>query len=104
MNTFKKHNGVWAVAVLTGHTTGDTVTVDLRNGGTKQATLGARIAGCVFAIEPAAPRPTPDAQPVGDLSRIVAMFDRAREHLRHPAIALDGFRVSVAGPRAREPG
>jgi hypothetical protein len=104
MNTFKKHNGVWAVAVLSGHTTGDTVAVDLRNGGRKQATLGARITGCLFAIAPAAPRPAPAAEPVGDLTRIVAMFDRAREHLRHPAIVLEGFRVSVAGGRAREPG
>jgi len=65
-------------------------------------TLGGRFDGHLYAIaERAAPAA---AAPVGDLSRINAMFDRAKAHLKYPAIVLEGFRVSVAGARAKEPG
>ena len=47
--------------------------------------------------------PQQQTETIGDLSRIVAMFDRAKEHLKYPAIVLDGFRVTVAGETAREP-
>ena len=102
MNTFRKHNDAWVVQVLSGATTGDTVAVTLRNGGSKQVTLGARVGDALYAV--AARAPAAAAEAVGDLSRIIAMFDRAQQHLRHPAIVLDGFRVNIAGQRAREPG
>jgi hypothetical protein len=108
MNTFKKHNGEWVVAVLAAdHAPGQVVSVDLRNGGSKRVTLGARIIANLYAVAPtpraAAAAPVAVAS-AGDLSRVVAMFDRARQHLRRPAIVLDGFRVSVAGARAAQPG
>jgi len=104
MNTFKKYNGEWVVQVLTGATAGQTVTVTLRSGGTKQVQLGEWVVGAFFRVAPRAAQAPRAAEQVGDLSAIVAMFDRARTHLRKPAIALDGFRVNVAGATAREPG
>lgn len=101
MNTFRKVNGEWVVSIFATATTGDTIPVNLRNGGTKQVTLGEPIGNNCFKVAPA---PARASAPVGDLSGINAMFDRARQHLRHPAIVLDGFRVNVAGPRAKHPG
>ncbi|MDC7784783.1 DUF6011 domain-containing protein [Rhodoplanes sp. TEM] len=54
-----------------------------------------------------APRPTPVQ--VGDLSSVIALFDRAGQHLRRPAIVLNcqglgNVRLNVAGQRARVPG
>jgi hypothetical protein len=103
MNTFKKVAGAWCVQSFTG-TTGDTVTVSKRNGQTSQVLLGRRVAPTIFAVGTPAAAEAPAAQVVGDLSGIIAMFDRARTHLRFPAVVLDGFRVNVAGDRAREPG
>ena len=103
MHTFKKVGAAWCVHSLSGRT-GDTVTVTKRNGQTSTVVLGEQVAPLTFALAPTA-RPAPAAaQAVGDLSRIIAMFDRARSHLRYPAIVLDGFRVSVAGARAAQPG
>lgn len=47
---------------------------------------------------------------VGDLSRIITMFDKAREHLKFPAIVMSvpaagiSVRINVAGSGARFPG
>lgn len=106
MNTFTKIGNEWCVRVFPQSArTGDTVTVTTRAGASKQVVLGALVRtdnfGQVFATVAPAPRATEN---VGDLSRITAMFDTARQHLRFPAIVLDGFRVNVAGDRAREPG
>lgn len=54
-----------------------------------------------------APAPTP--VDVGALSGIMTLFDRAREHLKFPAIVLaipghDAVRLSVAGPSSKFPG
>jgi len=103
MNTFRKVLGEWCVVSLTGQT-GQTVTVTKRNGQTSQVVLGAQVAPGCFKLGQAARPAAAAAETVGDLSRIVARFDRARQHLRMPAIALDGFRVNIAGDRAREPG
>jgi hypothetical protein len=53
--------------------------------------------------------PKKPAEQVGDLSAINAMFDRAKKHLRHPAIviqlpAVGELRINVAGNNARVPG
>jgi Family of unknown function (DUF6011) len=107
VNTFSKHLGEWCVQVSAGGQPGETVTVHTRTGQSKQVVLGELIRengyGRLFKI---APRTEPARQTavIGDLSRILAMFDRARAHLRFPAIVLDGIRISVAGERAREPG
>jgi hypothetical protein len=100
MHTFKKVGSNWCVHSLTGQT-GQTVVVTKRNGGTSTVVLGEQVAPFTFALG-TAPARAPET--VGDLSRIVAMFDRARARLRAPAITLDGFRVNVAGQRARQPG
>ena len=103
MHTFKKIGDAWCVHSLTG-STGDTVTVTKRNGQTSTVVLGERVAPLTFALAPRAPQPAATPEAVGDLGGIVAMFARARQHLRFPAIVLDGFRVSVAGARASQPG
>lgn len=100
MHTFKKVGTNWCVHSLSGQT-GQTVVVTKRNGGTSTVVLGEQVAPFTFALGTA---PARAAEEIGDLSRIVAMFDRARARLRAPAIVLDGFRVNVAGQRARQPG
>lgn len=46
--------------------------------------------------------------PVGDLSGVMALFDKARKHLKAPAIVIgmgdEEIRLSVAGATARAPG
>jgi hypothetical protein len=105
MNAYFKMNDQWVIRSHDANATGQTVAVTKRNGQTKQVQLGARVGEgfgqTYYAIAERAPQA---AQTVGDLSAIVAMFDRARQHLRYPAVVLDGFRVNVAGDRAREPG
>ena len=107
MNTFSKVSGEWMVRTVNCGVAiqpGAVIPVSLRNGSTKQVTVGASIVigeHRLYSTQRPAAQPT---ETVGDLSRIVSMFDRARQHLRFPAIVLDGFRVNVAGQRAREPG
>lgn len=53
-------------------------------------------------------KPTTTAA-IGSMDRLIAMFDKAKQHLKWPAIvfAVEGigsFRLSVAGERARVPG
>jgi len=110
MNAFKKIGNGWGIATDDATaTTGSTLTVTKRDGSTQEVTLGAPMGigsygTRLFAIAPAARAPAAAAQAVGDLSPIMALFDRARAHLKYPAIVLDGFRVSVAGARASNPG
>jgi hypothetical protein len=107
MNTFSKVSGEWMVRTVNCGVAiqpGAVIPVTLRNGSTKQVTVGASIVigeHRLYSTQRPAAQPT---ETVGDLSGIVALFDRARQHLRFPAIVLDGFRVNVAGGRAREPG
>ena len=52
----------------------------------------------------AADRKAPRETAKIDLTKIVDLFDTAGQHLKHPAIVLDGIRLSVAGERAKFPG
>jgi len=107
MITFTKVRNEWMLRLPISPVpfrSGQEVTVTKRNGGTSTATLGMFVMSTgdaqIWSIAQA-PRATEN---VGDLSGIIALFDTARAHLRFPAITLDGFRVNVAGQRAREPG
>jgi hypothetical protein len=57
-----------------------------------------------------ATQPKKEAVQVGDLSALLALFDKAKAHLKRPAIVLsvEGMdkhvRLSVAGPQAKAPG
>jgi hypothetical protein len=57
-----------------------------------------------------ASKPAPVAVNVGDLSGITALFDKARQHLKFPAIVMSVpaanmlLRINVAGPTAKHPG
>jgi len=106
MNSFTKIGADWGVKITSQAVTGDVVTITTRAGGQKRVTLGAFVftdsyGNRVFKI---ADEPRRAAETVGDLSGIVAVFAVAARHLRHPSIVLDGFRVSVAGARSRNPG
>lgn len=119
MNSFRKlPDGSWGVALIAPGEVGQTVTITLRSGATKQVKLGAAISverGTVtryihaVAAEPRAELPT--AQ-VGEMSGILALFGKAKRHLKRPAIVLgvpelgerECVRLSVAGPTAKVPG
>lgn len=92
---------------------GSRVSVTKRDGSTQVITLGAQVDrngyGTIFKIAPRETRPAPQNASIGDLSGIFALFERARRHLRFPAIILlvpdvDTIRISMAGERARVPG
>lgn len=52
--------------------------------------------------------PAPAVANIGSVAGIIALFDRAQQHLRRPAILIRGpdgdVRLSLAGARARVPG
>jgi hypothetical protein len=104
-NSYFKLDGVWCIRSDRGDLANQTVTVTKRNGTSSQVALGAIVGNAFgsycYAIAPKAER---QAETIGDLSGIVAMFDRAKANKKFPAIVLNGFRVSLAGDRAREPG
>ena len=96
MNSFTKlADGTWGARVTGAETTGATVTITTRNGATKDVVLGALVSsndwGSTFAIVPQA-RPT-TAQ-VGDLTALLALFDRASRNLKWPKVVLEGVRVT----------
>jgi len=111
-NAFTKHNDAWVIKADRADLAGQDIIVTTRAGAQKNVTLaqylgptqGGRFDGHLYAIAERAPAAAAPAQAVGDLSPIMALFDRARAHLKYPAIVLDGFRVSVAGARASNPG
>ena len=114
MNTFSKKNDRWVVKMDTESAPGQPATITMRNGATRDVKLGAFINsdeyGFYYEVAPRDdelrdPRtPAAQAEIVGDLSRIVGMISHAAQYLKFPAIVLEGFRVSIAGERAREPG
>jgi hypothetical protein len=107
MNTFRKINDSWCVQTLAPQVAGDTVTVTLASGATKQVTLGHSIAPNLFTTAPRAAAPKVE---IGSLDGILQLFNLAANHLKFPAVVLnvpgyaDGVRVSRAGQRAKLPG
>ena len=108
MNTYTKLGAEWVIRSSERHAPGSTIAVDTRAGGSKQVTLGAIVGAKygdhLYAIARPARAPAAPTQTVGDLARIIAMFDTAAAHLKRPAIVLEGFRVSRAGAASTEPG
>jgi uncharacterized protein Veg len=109
MNSFRKIHDTWAIQCDVEHKPGESVTVTTRDGRAKQVKLGAKLPsnyGLVYAVDSA---PAPMAA-VGDLSSVFALFDRAKKHLKFPAIVLSvpdagmSLRLNVAGERASIPG
>ncbi len=124
MNTFRNlsrpgQSPVWGVQVSGNENTGDRVTVTSRNGQTREVTLGEFVLsqyGCkVFKI---APEPTVVGQEprerqhyrIGSMDTLLALFDRASQHLRFPGIVLKvhntdyTIRVKRAGAQSSQPG
>jgi hypothetical protein len=62
-----------------------------------------------LAEQALAPAPERKSAQIGDMSGIIALFDRAKTHLKFPAIVLscegaETLRVNIAGERAKFPG
>lgn len=121
MNSWKKLADSWGVQCSEQHAPGDVVTVLNRAGEAKQVTLGANIQtnayGFVYAVVAAPKAPIPQTQAVGDLGGVLALFARAKAHLKFPAIVLSvpeidntqdvedfAVRLTIAGERAKFPG
>lgn len=55
-----------------------------------------------------ATKPAPQAVKLGDMGGLYALFEKAAEKLKHPAIVVMSpvgeIRLSVAGPKAKQPG
>jgi hypothetical protein len=111
MNTFRKVGDAWAVKCDAEHVAGETVAVMLKSGATKQVTLGALVfaRGGDFVYEAAPPKPAATVA-VGDMAGVLALFAKAKEKLKYPAVVLSvpaaemTIRLSVAGPAAKVPG
>jgi hypothetical protein len=111
MNRFTKHVGAWAVQADAERKPGEAVTVTLKDGRTKTVTLGQQVAvngyGYVYAV---VEQPKPSMAAVGDLTGVLALFDKAKANLKYPAIVLSvpgtdmSLRLSIASPKARVPG
>ncbi|HEV8503700.1 MAG TPA: DUF6011 domain-containing protein [Casimicrobiaceae bacterium] len=106
--SFTKHNSQWVIRADAHIAPGTTIDVPKRGGGSKPVTIGPQVGtksgDYLFAIATQPRAPAAPTQAVGDLSGILAIFNTARRHLKHPSIVLDGFRVARAGDSAREPG
>jgi hypothetical protein len=114
MNTYRKIGpGQWGVQTEIKHEPGTKVDVTLKSGEIKQVTLGKFLLfqygkyAYEVAAEPKQPRAV---RAIGDLSGVLAIFDRAKEHLKFPAIVLsvpainETVRIAMAGAKAAVPG
>jgi len=113
----KLDDGSWGVRVPPmgrfAPKAGDVIRVETRNRGTKEETLAEfkgrnKYGDSLWSIVPQvrAPQPT---QAVGDLAGVLALFTKAQQHLKTPAIVLAGegsptLRLTIAGPKAKVPG
>jgi Family of unknown function (DUF6011) len=117
MNTYRKIGpGQWGIQSDELHVVGATVSVTLRSGASKSVTLGAHIGTQygknVYEIVAQQEQQNGASKNVGDLSGILALFERAKAHLKFPAIVLGvpalgtdfAIRINVAGSRAKVPG
>lgn len=118
MNTYRKIGpDQWGIATDDKFAVGASIEVTLKSGATKQVTLGAfrvhQYGKFVYEIAPAAVAPAPrQSAAVGDLAGVMALFAKAKQHLKFPAIVLGvpalgpdaSIRISVAGDRAKVPG
>lgn len=117
----KLDDGTWGLRIPgLVNQPGDVVTVTTRAGATKRETLGVcvgsnRYGDSLWTVVKVAQAPQATAQ-VGELGGVLALFAKAKTHLRWPAIVLSvpeletdteiGFavRLTVAGPKAKAPG
>src|SRR5262245_25708562 len=107
---------------------GDVVAINTRAGGTKYVTLAEpkgtnRYGESIWSVVPQAAAPQASAQ-VGSLDGVLALFAKAKTHLKRPAIVLSvpeldvskedvwgdrerrffDLRLTIAGPKAKVPG
>jgi len=117
MNTYRKVLNDWCAQVNDQDAQpGSVVTLTLRNGDTKQVTLGEFICnqygGRVFKIVPEPRERSTERQVyrVGEMNGLLALFDRAAAHLKFPGVVLKvhntehTIRVKRAGEQSANPG
>lgn len=118
MNTFRKVNGEWCAQVNdAAAVTGSTVALTKRDGTFEQVTLGDFVCyqygGKVFKIVRQAAQGEPRERQryrVGEMHKLLALFDRASAHLRFPGVVLKvhdteyTIRVKRAGEQSSAPG
>jgi len=111
----KLDDGSWGLRIPaspTPFTPGQVVAVTTRSGQTKAETLGAyqgrnKYGDQLWSVVKAAPAPQ---AAVGDLGGVLALFAKAKTHLKRPAILLSvpeadtSIRLTIAGERAKVPG
>lgn len=113
MITFRKIEDAWGLQSDVRLEVGALVTVSLKSGASKQAVVGAFVAEqygrFVYRIAEQK-REVREHVAVGNLSAILALFDKAATHLKYPAIVLsvpalnETIRVNIAGQQANVPG
>lgn len=120
MNTFRKIGpGIWGVAVGSepNAAEGSVVTVTKRDGTTQQVTLGRfrlfQYGAKVFELAPernAAQQQERQRYRIGEMNALLALFDRASQHLKFPGVVLKvhdtdyTIRVRRAGEQSSAPG
>lgn len=109
---YRNANSQWLLESPTRLEPGVEVTVTKKDGSTKIETVGEFVSSNGYGFRYAIAREQRAAAPtvkVGNLAGILELFDRARKHLKNPAIVLgiEGgrlIRITVAGDRAKHPG
>lgn len=110
----KLNSGAWGLASEEKLEPGQTVAVTKRDGSIKTEMVGAyrgrEFDKHIYSIEGQRTAAAMSSESVGDLSGILALFDKAKRKLKFPAIVLGvpavgmTIRINVAGERARAPG
>jgi len=115
--TFKKlPDGSWGIRTLARVRPGDVVSVERRDGSVSRETISEVVGiygeATVCRLQPKPREARPAANVAADLSGILALFNRAKHHLRRPAIVLGvpaigpaaSIRINIAGDQAKVPG
>lgn len=120
MNSYTKVDGAWCVQVSGTAVPGETVNVTKRDGTVAAVRLGAFVkygynGAKIYAIvpeerAPRAPQGERQRYRIGELGNLLALFDRASQHLKFPGVVLKvhdteyTIRVRRAGADSAAPG
>jgi len=111
----KLQDGSWGIRSAEQRQVGEVLTIQTRDGGSKQVTIKAKVGfnsygDSLWSLVPQ-DKPAPaQARAVGDLGGVLALFDRAKANLKKPAIVVavpeadTVIRLSLAGAKAKVPG
>lgn len=114
MITFRKIGpDTWGIQSDDALESGASVNVSLKNGGSKPVIVGqakgSQYGKFVYSVAQA-PKQAAATASVGNLGGVLGLFEKAKQHLKFPAIVLsvpainETIRVNVAGAQAKVPG